>query len=217
MPYRVVNFRPGEMYHLFTRGVEKRDVFIDNYDKERFLSLITHCLPIEPLPSFSFMKRLGRKSEKPKEGKGLVDILCYCLMRNHFHLLVKENQDNGISTYLHRLLTSYSRYFNVKYRRSGSLFVHPFKAVHIEDDNQFLHETRYIHLNPYVAHMKEDIFGYHWSSLTDYTSLKKNTICHTNLLRSQMSFREYKKFVVEHAEFAREISDEQGLFPEFDD
>lgn len=217
MPYRTLVFSPGEMYHLFTRGVEKRRVFLDDRDRERFMSLLTHCLPIEALPSFSFMKTFGRKSQKPKEGRGVVDILSYCLMENHFHLLLKENTNGGISTYIHRLLTSYSRYFNIKYKRSGSLFVHPFKAVHIEDDNQLLHESRYIHLNPYVAHMGEDIFGYRWSSLNEYISQKKNTVCHTDLIRSMVTRREYKRFVSDHAAFAREIADDEGLFPEFDD
>ncbi len=217
MQNRTKPFMPGEMYHLFTRGVEKRKVFLDNRDRERFISLLTHCLPIEALPSFSFMQRLGRKAEVPKEGRALVDILCYCLMENHFHLLVKENSDGGISAYIHRLLTSYSRYFNIKYKRSGSLFVHPFKSVHIEDDNQLLHESRYIHLNPYVAHMGKNVFGYHWSSLDEYVSLKKNTLCHRRLIRSMMTSGEYKKFIIEHADYAREIAEDEGLFPEFDD
>lgn len=217
MPNRIIEFASEEMYHIFTRGVEKRNIFLDDRDRERFMSLLLHCLPIEPLPSFSFMKKLGRKSEKPKDGRGIVDILCYCLMENHFHLLLKQNVDGGISTYMHRLLTSYSRYFNIKYKRSGSLFVHPFKAVHVEDDNQLLHESRYIHLNPYVAHMGEDIFGYKWSSLHEYVSQKKNTVCHTTLIRSMVTRGDYRKFVSDHADFAREISDDEGLFPEFDD
>jgi len=217
MPNRTIPFAPGEMYHLFTRGVEKRNVFLDNHDRERFISLLTHCLSVEALPSFSFMQRLGRKSETPKEGRGLVDILCYCLMENHFHLLLKENIDGGISTYIHRLLTSYSRYFNVKYKRSGSLFVHPFKSVHIEDDNQLLHESRYIHLNPYVARMGKSISGYKWSSIDEYFSYRKSAICHTGLIKSMMTSGEYKNFVSDHADFAREVAEEQGLFPEFDD
>src|SRR3989344_3811028 len=129
MAYRKEDFGVGEIYHIFTRGVEKRNVFLDNLDYRRFTALLVHCLPPEALPSYSTLKRLKREAQSTDSGEGLVDILCYCLMKNHFHLLLRENVEGGISMYMHRLLTSYSRYFNIRNVRSGSLFVNPFKAV----------------------------------------------------------------------------------------
>src|SRR3989344_8501119 len=150
MSYRIDEFAPEEFYHVFTRGVEKRKIFMNPSDNHRFMELLIHCLPLGPIRSYSIAKQLKQKLPTIGSGQGLVDILCYCLMPNHFHLLLKENVEHGITTYMQRILTSYSRYFNVRYKRSGSLFIHPFKAVMVNTDEQLLHLSRYIHLNLYV-------------------------------------------------------------------
>ncbi len=149
-----------------------RDIFRHTSDRARFLALILHCLPQGSIPSYSRARKIKKEHQLTRPGEGLVDVLCYCLMSNHVHFLLRENVDNGISRYMQRLLNSYARYFNVSSQRSGSLFVNPFKAVLVVNDNQLLHVGRYIHLNPYVAHMVEDPFGYRWSSLSEYLSAK---------------------------------------------
>src|SRR3989344_2556799 len=164
MAYRIDEFATGEFYHVFNRGVEKRDIFLDQADHLRFLELLAYCMPKDNIQSYSTAKRLRSKTESAKEGEGLVDLLCYCLMNNHFHLLLRENIEGGITTYMKRILIGYSKYFNVRRDRSGSLFIHPFKAVLIDNDDQFLHVSRYIHLNPYVAHIAKTVSEYPWSS-----------------------------------------------------
>ncbi|MEK7499480.1 MAG: transposase, partial [Patescibacteria group bacterium] len=186
MAYRIDEFAPGEIYHIFNRGVEKRSIFLDNSDRLRFIELLTYSLAKENIQSYSTAKRLRRKIEPTEEGDGLVDLLCYCLMKNHFHLLIRENVEGGITAYMKRLLIGYSKYFNTKQQRSGSLFIHPFKAVVIDGDDQLLHVSRYIHLNPYVAHITDTVSNYRWSSYGEYTEKNSPKICHQELLLSFM-------------------------------
>lgn len=218
MGYRYIDFAPGEIYHVFTRGVEKRKIFLYDADRVRFLALLVHCLPQGDIQSFSVAQKLKQKTEITKEGEGLVDILCYCLMNNHVHLLLKENVEGGISAYMQRLLTSYAKYFNMRSERSGSLFVNPFKAVLVDADEQFLHVTRYIHLNPFVAHITKDPLTYQWSSLDSYLfSSNREIICHPALLREMMTQKEYRSFVLDYADYAQSLADNYHLLIDIDE
>lgn len=217
MGYRLDEFAPGEMYHIYTRSVEKRKIFLDEADRKRLMDLMIHCLPNGLIPSFSTIKKLDRKLIKTDEGVGLVDVLCYCLMSNHIHLLLLENVEGGISKYMQRLLNSYAKYFNARYDRSGSLFGGPFKAVAIVGNDQFLHVSRYIHLNPYVAHMVGNPFEYKYSSLSDYVSEGHSLLTHSKHIHDVIGLAEYKKFVLDHSDFARSLPDVQHLFVDFDE
>lgn len=147
---RKFNFTPGEYYHIYSRGTEKRTIFLDYGDHLRFLVLLHvanfhqvihlsdwqgQSLPVNMLWSKSF-------------GEKFVDIGAYCLMPNHFHLLVREKEDNGIPQFMKKLLTGYSMYFNKKYSRSGQLFEGTFKATHVANDEYLNYLFAYIHLNP---------------------------------------------------------------------
>ncbi len=216
MGYRYDDLAPGEVYHVFTRGVEKRKIFLDVLDRQRFLSLLTHCLPQGPNRSFSINKRYKQQNRLTAEGEGLVDLLCYCLMGNHIHLLIRENIEGGTSLYMRRLLTSYSCYFNVRRGRSGSLFIHPFKAVLVGQDEQLLHVGRYIHLNPYVARVVENVYDYAWSSLKEYTVGGSDRTCHKSLVRSIMPARQYRSFIEDEADYARSIADVEHLLVDYE-
>ncbi|MFH1354103.1 MAG: transposase [bacterium] len=219
MGYRYDDLAPGEVYHVFSRGVEKRKIFLDYNDRQRFLSLLIHCLHRGPSRCFSLSKKMKEENNLVLGGEGLVDLLCYCLMDNHVHLLIRENIEGGTSLYMRRLLTSYSRYFNIRCDRSGSLFIHPFKAILIEQDEQLLHVSRYIHLNPYVARITGEMSGYEWSSLDNYTSggLKRNIMCHRTLIHSMMSANKYRSFVEDEADYARSIADVGHLLIDLED
>lgn len=205
MGYRVYDFEPNGIYHVFTRGVEKRVIFKSNTDRLRFLDILIHCLPNEPILNFSHAKKLKREPKITHAGKGLVDILSYCLMNNHIHLLLLENVEGGISRYMQRLLNSFARYFNVKYERTGALFAGPFRAVPVLSDDQFLHVSRYIHLNPYEAKITKDVFSYPWSSLHAYVKNKKS-FCHTQLINSLMTRKEYKDFISDYLDYEQTLA-----------
>ena len=147
---RKVKFVPGEYYHLFSRGVEKRKIFLDKNDYERFLVLLYILNQSEHFHVSNFLNK-GQKNildlYKQERGKSLVSILAYSLMPNHFHLVVQEIIEGGISTFMMKLLTAYSMYFNIKYERSGPLFVHPFRSEYIGDDAYFRYLFAYVHLN----------------------------------------------------------------------
>lgn len=212
MGYRYDDLAPGEIYHLYTRGVEQRNLFLDNNDYQRFTALLLHCLPKEKITSYSMNERAGRTPYLTKEGAGLVDLLCYCLMTNHVHLLIRENVEGGTSLYMRRVLTSYACYFNRQQRRSGSLFVHPFKAVLINGDDQLMHVSRYIHLNPFVAHLSKNIFSYRWSSLQDYVEPRASkATCHQSVIKAIMAPNTYKEFVQKEADYAQSLADLKHL------
>lgn len=141
---RKFNFAIDEYYHLFTRGVEKRIIFMDETDRKRFINILFLCnstaavnlRDIDHTNIFSYDR-----------GETLVDIGAYCLMSNHFHILVREKEDGGISKFIQKLLTAYSMYFNKKYRRTGALFEGKFRAEHVDDDVYLRYIYSYIHLN----------------------------------------------------------------------
>jgi len=147
---RKVKFVPDEYYHLFSRGVEKRKIFLDKKDYDRFLALLYILNQEDHFHVSNFLNK-GQKNildlYKQERGKPLVSILAYSLMPNHFHLVVQEIIESGISTFMMKLLTACSMYFNTKYERSGSLFVHPFRSEHIGDDAYFRYLFAYVHLN----------------------------------------------------------------------
>lgn len=217
MGYRYDKFAPGEIYHLWTRGVNHRTVFRGRTDYERFLNLLLYCLPKGNAQSYSIAQRSRHTVERVDSGEGLIDLLCYCLMTNHVHLLVKENVERGISQYMQRLLNSYARYFNVRHKRSGPLFTGRFQSALINADDQFTHVTRYIHLNPYAAHIVENVFDYPWSSLAEYGGNSSRSICHTDLLRSMLDKNEYRSFVQNEAEYAQSLADLQYVLLDYGD
>ncbi|MDP3997314.1 MAG: transposase [bacterium] len=218
MSYRYDELAPGEIYHVCTRGVEQKNIFRDNNDRERFIKLIIHCLAKDTTISFSTALKLNKDITLPTEKAGLVDLLCYCLMDNHVHLLVRENIEGGTSKYLLRLLTAYAKYFNMSEQRSGSLFVNPFHAVLIDGNEQLLHVSRYIHLNPYVAHITKNPLHYHWYSLPEYTQINKQQepTCHTSLIHSIIKPQDYLKFVCDEADYARSLGDIKHLLVDKD-
>lgn len=157
---RKVKFEQGKIYHVFNRGVEKRDIFLSDGDRWRFLqgmylfndeSVTTNLL-------YRLEKEKGRmhfgilRDYMKKEGierKPLVRIMADCLKPTHFHLLLEEIQENGISHFMHKLGIGYTGFFNTKYERVGPLFQGAFKAVEIKKDEQLYYIIAYINvINP---------------------------------------------------------------------
>lgn len=138
-------FVKGEYYHLYNRGNSKMTIFLDDSDKERFIKLLFLCNGTEHVV---FREIPIGRSYGFNRGDALVDIGVYCLMPNHFHLLVREKTDGGITTFMKKLSTSYSMYFNTKYNRSGALFEGRFKSLLVDNEPYFNYVFSYIHLNP---------------------------------------------------------------------
>ncbi len=175
---RNIKIAPGEYYHVFNRGMSKQTIFHDNRDRVRFLFLILYFQ--SPL----ILQNIGRSIKSFVQHsvfnidqeimqtiiKGrFVELTSFCLMPNHFHLIIKEVEENGIARYMQRVLNSYTKYYNTKYKKSGHLFQGPYKAVHVKNNNQLLYLSSYVHRNPRELKdwfNKED--SYEWSSYRDF-------------------------------------------------
>ncbi|MBI4023158.1 transposase [Candidatus Berkelbacteria bacterium] len=212
MPERFIPLATGEYYHIYNRGLRKQPTFLEKRDYELALLGLVYYQAIEPPFKFSVFRKLSvaeRRqvlddlARRPK----LVTIICFCLMPNHFHLLLRQEVDGGISTFLRRWTNSYTRLFNTRHEQDGPLFQGAFKAVHVSSNEQLLHLSRYIHLNPFVSLIvKESAFlSYPWSSLGEYAS-GKTVRCQSDVILDQFkSPQDYLRFVLDRAEYAREI------------
>lgn len=150
---------PGEVYHVYNRGNNKQPIFFDDKDYAAFLNLMKRSLQEERTAD-----RLGRPY---RNWFGDIELLAFCLMPNHFHLLVYQKSEKAISDFMRSIATSYSGYINHKYDHTGHLFQDAFKASHIDEESYWLHISRYIHLNP------KSWRTWQWSSLPYYTDEKE--------------------------------------------
>ncbi len=144
---RSIVFVSGEFYHVYNRGTDKRDVFLDESDYNRFITLLYVANGTVPVD----LKLQGRTLYDVRNiarGNELVNICGYALMPNHYHLLLQANVDAGVSDFMRKLGTAYTMYFNTKNERSGNLFQGKFKATHVNDDQYLQYLLSYIHLNP---------------------------------------------------------------------
>ena len=141
MALRKQSFAVDEYYHLYNRGTEKRKIFLDKNDYDYFLFLMYICNTIKSI-------KLRDTDENFDREETIVDIGAFCLIPNHFHILVREKIEGGISKYMLKLMTGYSMYFNKKKGRTGNLFQGKFKSEYIGNDNYLKYLFAYIHLNP---------------------------------------------------------------------
>lgn len=203
MPYNQAIFANNEFYHVFNRGVEKRMTFMNRRDYNRFIETIDYYRINDPPIRFSFKSRQTFKNKTMSSP--LVEIICFCLMPNHFHMLLKQVEHHGITTFLSKLSNSYAKYFNTKFERVGPLFQGSFKAVRIEDDEQLLHISRYIHLNPLIDYLTRDIRAYPYSSYPEYLGLRKGFCKKEVILDNFKTPSEYEKFVLDQEDYGRSI------------
>lgn len=204
MPYRVVPFVNGSYYHLYNRGVEKRSVFTSERDYQRFLQTLFYY-QFSNL-KFRFSRRNSPFNKNFDQYPKSTEVICYCLMPNHFHLLVRQLKESGVHKFMQKTLNSYTKYFNTKNKRVGSLFQGTFKAVPIESDEQLMHVSRYIHLNPYVSGLTQDLKLYSNSSYLAYIGLENNPLCaQESVLSLFKNAKDYEKFVTGHEDYAKEL------------
>lgn len=162
MAGRKIILATNEFYHVYNRGVARQPTFLTKWDYQQTILALSYYRFINPPLKLSRFKELSyeqrQKYFSDLEGMGdkLVDIISFVLMPNHFHFLLKQAADGGISKFLSQVTNSYTRYFNTKHKRVGPLFQGTFKAVHVETDEQLIHLSRYIHLNPLVTFLVKE-------------------------------------------------------------
>jgi len=173
------------IYHIYNRGGEKQNIFLDPSYYSRFVSVIKHCLEYDY--PYSLLKRRLENAPSPQEKQAVllqldirktnppVDVISFCLMPNHYHLTLKQLIEGGITIFLHRIGTAYTKYFNRRQERTGRLFEGTFKAVLVDTDEQLLHLTRYQHINPRELGVDTlgELVDYPWSSLATYLGKRR--------------------------------------------
>lgn len=202
----------GEFYHVYNRSVGKEEILIKSSNLDRAHSLLEFYRFPQKL-RYSFFKRLQKdiKQEYISKYKSLnpvVTIYSFSLMPNHFHLLLKQNMDRGIEKFLTNFQNSYAKYYNTKYKRAGSLFQKPFKAKRLDSDQEFLHVSRYIHLNPVTSFFikYEDLPKYPWTSYTYYLEKGKDDLIETNMIINLIGSRpKYEKFVANQVDYQKKL------------
>lgn len=197
---RKIYFENG-FYHVYNRGVEKRDIFIEPADYSFFLHLIKGALsPLEKQKLFD--EGIFRPRRKNFFGK--IDLLCYVLMPNHFHFILRQNDKLSVTEFIRSILTSYSMYFNKKYSRVGTLFQGVFKAIDIHDENYLLWLSRYIHLNP------ANFINYPYSSYDDYLQNKNTPWINKSLILDYFSSNPLNK-TKNYQEFVENKKNNEGI------
>lgn len=213
MAGRNIPLATGEFYHVFNRGIALQPVFLNKRDYEQAILGLSYYRFAKPPFKLSRFKSLSLEKKNNvldslnKNGDSLVKIISFVLMPNHFHLLVQQTEDKGISIFLSKFTNSYTKYFNIKNKRVGDLFQGVFKAVRVETEEQLLHLSRYIHLNPLVSFVvkEKDFLSYSWSSLPHFLQ-EKSSLCWTEPILSNFSSpNEYKNFILDHADYAKEL------------
>lgn len=204
MPLRIIPLVNGQYYHIFNRSINKEPIFTRLKDCQRAIFTMNYYRFKDSPLKLAYFLALGFDVRNDimvsliKTSKTLVDIICYCLMPNHFHILLKQNEENGIS-----------RFFNTKHSRQGHLFQGQFKAVRIEDEEQLIHVSRYIHLNPYSSFVVKTITNlkeYRHSSLKEYLDSAVG-ICKKEIVTSLFSKKfTYEKFVFDSADYQRKLN-----------
>ncbi len=221
MPYRKVPLVAGEIYHVFNRSITGVPIFPTSQYFTRFIELINYYRFKDTPVSYSQFKRIERDIRQQimddliKEDDRQVEIFAFCLMDNHF--LLKQTADNGIARFISNLQNGYAKYFNVRTERNGPLFQPMFKNTRIITDEQFLHVSRYIHLNPSTSYLVkiEDLENYKWSSLPGYLSLNQQyAFVNMSFILDLLSKKKYKQFVYDQAEYQRELGNIKHLLME---
>ena len=180
----IKEYGAGGYYHLYNRGVNRRLIFKDQKDYSTFLSYLQFYLtPPQTLRGDSSQAQFPIAPTKVlKNYYDEIKLLSYCLMPNHFHLMVQQNTDHGIDHFMRSLITKYVRYFNTRHNRVGHLFQDTYKAVRITDEYQFTYLTKYIHRNPLsLPTFKESphrLGSYKYSSYPNYLHLFTQTWIH---------------------------------------
>lgn len=217
---RKVVFANGEYYHVFNRGVEKRPTFTNKYEFLRAKDTLSFYRFAELPIRYSKYLNLNKKAKEEfmngfGENNLQIEILAFCFMGNHFHFLLKQEKDNGIVKFMAKFQNSYTKYFNTKHQRVGPLFQGVFKAVHVGNDEQLLHVSRYIHLNPVNGFMVSSgsLADYLWSSYPEYLGLIDRSIVNTNQVLNffNKDRKEYQKFVMDEADFKMKLNNIEHL------
>ncbi len=216
MPIRLEPFLNNYIYHVFNKTIDKKIIFANEDYCNHFYQTLRYYRSTKASKSFSQLKKLEKTSledllKKVSLKKYFkVSILAYAFMPTHYHLLIRQKQENGISKYISDVINSLTHYYNIKNERKGPIFLPKFKSVMVKTDEQLIHVTRYIHLNIYSSGMINkiaDLINYSWSSYVNYLGKKDDDLVENATVLALFNFNKdrYKKFVESNAEHQKNL------------
>lgn len=203
MAMRKIPFVGNEYYHIYNRGVDKRDMLLDSYDLDRFMKSMREFNVVRPIGSIYENRDRKRESKASiiQEVSPLVKFVVYGINPNHFHFILEQTEERGIEKFMHRLGTGFSKYFNAKYQRSGSLFQGKFKAIHIDSNEYLLHLSAYINLNDRAHNRGSKASMLCKTSWDEYLGKGSDELCDKNIILGQFKNASgYRKFAEESLE-----------------
>lgn len=201
----------GHVYHVISRSIAKFEVFNDTQDYDRIVELMDFYQFTDFIFKYSNFLRLTVGAQAKliqnikKTSSSLVQIIVYCVMPTHVHIVLKQLKKNGISKYMARVLNGYTRYFNIKHHRKGPLWDGRFRSILVSADEQLLHLTRYIHLNPVSAGIVATPNLWLYSSFNEYIGKSTNSRCNYESI-IEFNPAKYRKFVLDRASYQKELS-----------
>ena len=176
MPRRFIKFVKGNYYHVYNRGADNQKIF---YESENYLY---------------FLRLLKKYS-----GEFQITVIAYCLMPNHFHLLLRVDGERDLSKFVSTVLNTYVQALNKRFHRSGSLFAERFKSVYVDKDNYLIHLCRYLHLNPVKAELVENPKDWAFSNYLEFVGMRKGTLFERTFFEAYFaSPEEYREFVMDY-------------------
>ncbi|MEN9327868.1 MAG: hypothetical protein RI947_676 [Candidatus Parcubacteria bacterium] len=216
MPIREEPLLAGSIYHIYNRSVDKKILFGTRLGCYRFIEALKYYRSTKFNVSLSRFYRLDEYRRKEIEeivkdhAYHTVQVLAYALMPTHFHLLLKDLHENGISQYISKVTNAFTRYYNITHHRTGSVFESRFKATCMRTDEQLIHTSRYIHLNCYSGNIIQTIDElrlYEWSSYKHYIEDNNSSFVHREIVLSLFGDNKlnHQKFVEQNAEYQRRL------------
>ena len=200
---RKIEFKNNEYYHVYNRGVEKRDIFLEDYDFLRFLKSLKEFNRTDLIGSIFEQNIREKKAPFGNPVSKLVEIIAYCVNPNHYHLILKQLEDKGIEKFMHKIGLGYAKYFNNKYKHSGVVFQGRFQAIHIDSNEYLLYLSAYVNKNNFIHGYNKTDWKY--SSLLDYMGKRNGSLCSKEEVLGQFrNAKDYEEFIKDNSLYLKE-------------
>lgn len=214
MPRRYTTFFNGGIYHVISRSVHQKPILSNPKNAQAFSDTLRYYSQNEPPIKFSYFKR-NKNIYKINLDNRLITIIAYCIMPTHIHLLLKQEKDQGTRLSIQKTLNAYAHYYNLKNEQRGPVFEPSFRAILVTSESQFLHLSRYIHLNPVSSYLTENPQDYQFSSCQMYIDGNYSSPFDPSLvLNCFKNSKEYLKFLMDRKDYQRELENIKHLLLE---